>query len=127
MNSTNEPNIATKASGSSENAPSDRQIAAIDLGSNSFHMVVAKVIGSDLQIVSRHKQRVRLADGLDSYMNLDNAAIQRGLDCLAMFAERLVDFAPQNSELRPLILYVKLIIHIFFYLELSMFYRFQLK
>ncbi|MFV0576949.1 MAG: exopolyphosphatase [Vibrio sp.] len=69
-----------------------RHIAAIDLGSNSFHMVVAKVTGSDLQIVSQHKQRVRLADGLDDYMNLDNAAMQRGLDCLAMFAERLQDF-----------------------------------
>ncbi|EVU10915.1 phosphate regulon sensor domain protein, partial [Vibrio parahaemolyticus V-223/04] len=44
----------------------ERYIAAIDLGSNSFHMVVAKVVGSDLQLISRHKQRVRLASGLDS-------------------------------------------------------------
>lgn len=69
-----------------------RQIAAIDLGSNSFHMVVAKVVGEDLQIVSRHKQRVRLASGLDEQKILDEAAIQRGLDCLAMFAERLNGF-----------------------------------
>lgn len=99
MNSTNEPNIAPKTAGSKANDTSDRQIAAIDLGSNSFHMVVAKVIGSDLQIVSRHKRRVRLADGLDEHMNLDNASIQRGLDCLAMFAERLVNFDPQNVRI----------------------------
>ncbi len=65
-----------------------RQIAAIDLGSNSFHMVVASVAGNDLQIISRHKQRVRLASGLDKSRILSEEAIQRGLDCLAMFAER---------------------------------------
>ncbi|MFA0439989.1 exopolyphosphatase [Vibrio sp. 10N.286.49.C2] len=69
-----------------------KQVAAIDLGSNSFHMVVAKVINQDLQIVSRHKQRVRLALGLDAQNNLDNASIERGLECLAMFAERLQGF-----------------------------------
>ncbi|STQ77376.1 exopolyphosphatase [Grimontia hollisae] len=73
-----------------------REIAAIDLGSNSFHMVVARVVGQSLQIISRHKQRVRLASGLDDHKNLDNAAIDRGVDCLAMFAERLQGFDEQN-------------------------------
>jgi len=76
-----------------------RNIAAIDLGSNSFHMVVAKVVGPDLQIVSRHKQRVRLASGLDKQNNLDHAAIQRGLECLTVFAERLQGFAPENVRI----------------------------
>ncbi|USD40578.1 exopolyphosphatase [Vibrio sp. SCSIO 43135] len=76
-----------------------RDIAAIDLGSNSFHMVVAKVVGQDLQLVSRHKQRVHLASGLDSQMNLDNASIERGLECLAMFAERLNGFEASNVRI----------------------------
>ena len=76
-----------------------RNIAAIDLGSNSFHMVVAKVVGSDLQLVSRHKQRVRLASGLDSEMNLSHSAMERGLECLAMFAERLQGFEPQSVRI----------------------------
>lgn len=76
-----------------------RNVAAIDLGSNSFHMVVAKVVGQDLQLVSRHKQRVRLADGLDGQNNLDNAAIERGLACLVMFAERLQGFEPSNVRI----------------------------
>ncbi len=67
----------------------NKHIAAIDLGSNSFHLVVAKVVNGDVQIVSRHKQRVRLASGLDSQSNLSSASIQRGLDCLAQFAQRL--------------------------------------
>ncbi|ABM04145.1 Ppx/GppA phosphatase [Psychromonas ingrahamii 37] len=76
-----------------------RNIAAIDLGSNSFHMVVAKVVGQDLQMVSRHKQRVRLASGLDSEMNLSDAAIERGLLCLVMFAERLQGFEGDNVRI----------------------------
>ncbi|MGR5207777.1 exopolyphosphatase [Vibrio sp. PNB23_22_7] len=76
-----------------------RHIAAIDLGSNSFHMVVAKVVGSDLQLVSRHKQRVRLAAGLDDELNLSHAAMERGLECLAMFAERLQGFETSNVRI----------------------------
>jgi len=76
-----------------------REIAAIDLGSNSFHMVVARIVGQSLQIISRHKQRVHLASGLDEQHNLDQAAIQRGLNCLAMFAERLQGFDHDNVRI----------------------------
>ncbi|MDN3610824.1 exopolyphosphatase [Vibrio ostreicida] len=80
-------------------SPEIRDIAAIDLGSNSFHMVVARVVDQDLQLVSRHKQRVRLAAGLDAQKNLDNASIERGLECLAMFAERLQGFDLHNVRI----------------------------
>ncbi|MCU8473406.1 exopolyphosphatase [Vibrio vulnificus] len=76
-----------------------RDIAAIDLGSNSFHMIVAKVVDEDLQLISRHKQRVYLADGLDNEMNLSHSAMERGLECLAMFAERLQGFEPDNVRI----------------------------
>jgi len=76
-----------------------RNIAAIDLGSNSFHMVVAKVVGQDLQLISRHKKRVRLGDGLDREMNINHAAIERGLECLEMFAERLQGFDIDNVRI----------------------------
>lgn len=79
--------------------PEIRDVAAIDLGSNSFHMVVAKVVDQDLQLVSRHKQRVRLAAGLDAQKNLDNAAIERGLECLTIFAERLQGFEESNVRI----------------------------
>ncbi|CAH0524844.1 exopolyphosphatase [Vibrio hippocampi] len=76
-----------------------KHVAAIDLGSNSFHMVVAKVVGQDLQLVSRHKKRVRLASGLDAHNNLTNTAIERGLECLAMFAERIQGYEPENVRI----------------------------
>jgi exopolyphosphatase/guanosine-5'-triphosphate,3'-diphosphate pyrophosphatase len=69
-----------------------RHIAAIDIGSNSFHLVIARVIDANLQIVSRHKQRVQLAAGLDLHNNLNQSAMNRGLDCLRLFAERLQNF-----------------------------------
>jgi exopolyphosphatase/guanosine-5'-triphosphate,3'-diphosphate pyrophosphatase len=81
------------------NNDTPRMIAAVDLGSNSFHMVVAKVIGHDLQLVSRHKQRVRLADGLNKHHILSEEAIDRGLECLAMFAERIQGFSPENVRI----------------------------
>lgn len=66
-----------------------QEIAAIDLGSNSFHMVIARVVNGALQVLGRLKQRVHLADGLDSNNMLSEEAIERGLACLALFAERL--------------------------------------
>lgn len=77
-------------------SPQPRHIAALDLGSNSFHLVIARVVGHSLQVISRYKQRVHLASGLDNQHNLSQAAIERGLACLAMFAERLQGFAPEN-------------------------------
>lgn len=81
------------------NMDNSREIAAIDLGSNSFHMVVAKVVDNDLQLISRHKQRVRLASGLDENNYLDEDAMARGLECLAMFSERLQGLESKNVRI----------------------------
>ncbi|WP_410014077.1 exopolyphosphatase [Sodalis sp. RH24] len=74
--------------------PKPEEFAAIDLGSNSFHMVVARVVNGALQVLSRLKQRVHLADGLDANNVLSDEAIERGINCLALFAERLQGFSP---------------------------------
>ena len=73
-----------------------REIAAIDLGSNSFHMIVARIINGSIQVLSRLKQKVRLADGLDEHNVLSQEAIERGVNCLALFAERLQGFVPED-------------------------------
>ncbi len=71
-------------------------IAAIDLGSNSFHMIVAREADGQLQVRDRLREMVRLAAGLDSRGNLDEAARQRALDCLRRFGQRLDGFARAN-------------------------------
>lgn len=71
-------------------------VAAIDLGSNSFHMIVARESGGQLQVRDRLREMVRLAAGLDSHGNLDDEARQRALDCLRRFGQRLTGF-PRGS------------------------------
>lgn len=77
----------------SNNTNSD-VIAAIDLGSNSFHMIVAREVDGELQIQDRLRETVRLAAGMNSNGRLDKAAKQRALDCLGRFGQRLAGFSP---------------------------------
>ena len=46
-------------------------IAAVDLGSNSFHLVVAREVDGTLQVLHKEKQRIYLADGLDDKFKLN--------------------------------------------------------
>lgn len=62
-------------------------IAAIDLGSNSFHMVVAKTNQGEIRILERLGEKVQLAAGIDEQRQLSEESMQRGLDCLKRFAQ----------------------------------------
>lgn len=65
-------------------------LAAIDLGSNSFHMIIARVLeDGQLQQVDRIKDMVRLGGGLDEDNNLSKDSMERAIDALARFGERL--------------------------------------
>ena len=65
------------------------QIAAVDLGSNSFHLIVARDDDGRLQMLDRIRERVSLASGLDRVGRLDEKARCRALTCIARFGERL--------------------------------------
>jgi exopolyphosphatase/guanosine-5'-triphosphate,3'-diphosphate pyrophosphatase len=71
-------------------------IAAIDLGSNSFHMVLAKADHGEIRILERLGEKVQLAAGLDDQRLLSEEAIQRGLDCLRRFAQ-LIAGLPEGA------------------------------
>ncbi|MYM61284.1 guanosine-5'-triphosphate,3'-diphosphate diphosphatase [Vibrio sp. OCN044] len=73
--------------------------AAIDLGSNSFHMLIVRHIDGSIQTMAKIKRKVRLAAGLDSNNRLSQEAMQRGWDCLSLFAERLQDIDKQNIRI----------------------------
>lgn len=73
--------------------------AAVDLGSNSFHMVIARLNEGRMQIVDRIKERVRLAEGMDEQRRMSDEAMARGLDCLALFAERLTNIKPDQIRI----------------------------
>ncbi len=74
-------------------------MAALDLGSNSFHLVVTRVVSGSLQIVHRIKERVHLADGLDEDGFLSQEAIERGLAGLKMMQESLQGFQPDQVRI----------------------------
>lgn len=71
-------------------------LAAIDLGSNSFHMVIAQYAQGELRTVEKLGDRVQLASGLNKRNHLSEEAQQRGLQCLRMFAQRLVGVSAQR-------------------------------
>ncbi len=64
-------------------------LAAVDLGSNSFHMVVARHSHGQLVILDRLREMVRLAAGLSDSDRLDDEASARALRCLERFGQRL--------------------------------------
>lgn len=68
---------------------SGTEVAAVDLGSNSFHMLVAQEAGGQLRVLDRLREAVRLAAGLDDRRRLSADAQARALACLERFGQRL--------------------------------------
>lgn len=77
-----------------KNAP--EIVAAVDLGSNSFHMIVCSVQNGNLQLIDRLKEMVRLASGLDDKNLLDEKTQERALACLQRFGQRLQHLPAEN-------------------------------
>lgn len=75
---------------------SPQYLAAVDLGSNSFHLVVARIEDGHVHILDRLKEMVRLGGGLDKDGRLSEESRIRALSCLDRFAERVQNL-PQGS------------------------------
>lgn len=71
-------------------------IAAVDLGSNSFHMVVARHTHGQITIMDRLRETVRLASGLDEHGRLSREVTERALACLQRFGQRLRDMQAES-------------------------------
>ena len=69
-------------------------IAAIDLGSNSFHMIVARLHQGQLVVIDKLREMVRLGEGISDDGELKASVAQRAVDCLERFGQRLRDFPP---------------------------------
>ena len=74
-------------------------LAAIDMGSNSFHLAIARVDHGEVKKVASMSEKVQLAAGLDENKNLTEAAQQRGLACLARFVARLGSVQPTRMRI----------------------------
>lgn len=74
-------------------------IAAIDLGSNSFHMIIAKWDNDQLVVVDRLRDPVRMGWGLGSDGSLSEDARLRALNCLEKFGERLREYPSRSVRI----------------------------
>jgi len=83
------PVVIQQQSAIKNNPLASRLVAVVDLGSNSFHLVIAELSQQQFHIVARVREAVRLGAGLDAQNCLTLNAEQRACDCLQRFHERL--------------------------------------
>lgn len=77
----------------------DTLIAAVDLGSNSFHLAVARIDHGELRVLTGLSEKVQLGAGLDSENRLTEEAQERALECLARFSEHLAGVGPKRLRI----------------------------
>jgi len=77
-------------------ATQNGSIAVLDMGSNSFHMVVARLEHGEIRTVQTFREKVKLGEGLAEHGCLTVVAQQRALDCLRKFGQRL-EGMPETS------------------------------
>ncbi|MES2603475.1 MAG: Ppx/GppA phosphatase family protein [Pseudomonadota bacterium] len=70
--------------------------AAVDLGSNSFHMIIARVVRKRVEIIDREKEMIQLAKGINADGHLSMDAQKRAVACLRRFGERLRDIPKEQ-------------------------------
>ena len=69
--------------------PESPYFVAVDLGSNSFHMLIARIQNGQMEIIDREKEMVQIALGVKKDGHLSLEAQTRALECLYRFSERL--------------------------------------
>ncbi|WP_435979712.1 exopolyphosphatase [Psychrobacter sp. DM4] len=77
----------------------DELMAAIDIGSNSFHLAIARLDHGEVRKVVSMSEKVQLAAGLDEHNILSADAARRGLECLNRFVTRLDSVPPERVRI----------------------------
>lgn len=79
-----------------ETAAPSMTVGSVDLGSNSFHMMIARVRDQHLHVVDRLREPVCLANGLDENDRLSAESLARAVGCLERFGQRLREIDPAH-------------------------------
>ena len=69
-------------------------LGAVDLGSNSFHLIIARVSGRRIVVLDRMREMLRFGSGLDWRGRITREAEAKALACLKRFGDRLADYNP---------------------------------
>jgi exopolyphosphatase/guanosine-5'-triphosphate,3'-diphosphate pyrophosphatase len=67
-------------------------LAAVDLGSNSFHLQIGRVVDGQIYPLDAVREVVRLGGGLTAEKRIDRATQASAIEALAKFGERLRGF-----------------------------------
>jgi len=73
--------------------------ATIDLGSNSFHLLIASLEHDELKVIESTSDKVMLADGLTKQQGIAADAMKRGIDCLTRYSQRLENISKDNIRI----------------------------
>lgn len=73
--------------------------AALDLGSNSFHLLVARDQNGSIQVLDRHREMTRLAAGLESTGSLSQERIDLALASLRRISQRIRSLPQHNVRI----------------------------
>ena len=84
--------------GATEEIPEGAQLAALDLGTNSFHLIITRVQHGELRPIETLSEKVQLGAGLKNGL-LDAAAMERGLECLSRFKQVLDSVEPYRTRI----------------------------
>lgn len=76
------------------------RLAVIDMGTNTFHLLVAEVEASAFRPIAEYKRAVRLGQGGISTGVLTEEAQTRALDCLRFFLEKAAEFQLSASDVQ---------------------------
>ena len=70
-------------------------LAAVDLGSNSFHLMIARVTGRRIVVLDRMREMLRFGSALDARGRISQKGEARALACLKRFGDRLSGYNPE--------------------------------
>lgn len=76
--------------------PAGIQLVVVDLGSNSFHLMVTELVNGKIHVVHSMREQVQLAYGLTANRELTPEAQQRALECLQRFGEHTKHLPPEQ-------------------------------
>ena len=62
-------------------------LAALDLGSNSFHMLIAERGSGHFRVIERFSEKVQLGEGVAATGRISDVAMARAIDCLLHFRQ----------------------------------------
>lgn len=74
----------------------DELLGAIDLGSNSFHLAIARLDHGEVRRIASISEKVQLGAGLDENNVLSEEAMERGIDCLKRFLPHVSEISPDR-------------------------------